>query len=846
MTAFTVTAARNIDELASKTGGDTYAVNGGTLTIDQDSRYGANQNTSASLGNITVSSSLGGLVSIDGRYVRLIPYSSGSGNVPAGGATVSQSATSGKLIGVWSAINAAPVAAGAAMPASGFIKVKQVSGTFASGALTGIGATATGADVAGWIEVVGDQSATMTLPRLGTLEIKGAWFEVGTTSGSAATTYQLPTSGQSQWFPGVFVETGVGTGDFEFYPCAGSLAVANAVGTDDGRGKLCWISTAGVLRFGSDGTNIVGYVPPSGRKVVLPNVILVNCATTARTANVVPNTTLSTRYDFTTTSGGAVSIDKAAMSWYPAFSKAATLTLSNTGINDQLSLNYLGDVATLTKVGIGATAAQNNLAFSATGCINGITMTDCVLLRYGAGYVASIQDSEAVAITRCKSIELTGWTSGYHSLHLNRVKNSSMDELLVGPGNIQLDACTNLTASNLTHMGRLGSGSTRGGTIVVTGSGCANVKVDGVFGIDADGYVTSPPIAVYGYGSDGVDISNVGSPSNPLNLASGLASFTTTYSKNLRVRRCYFNTNAGSSLLTVDSSNSFVTVENCYRVGGTSSADYVYNLPAQNMLVRGFRTSVQPANTPTPLSYGSHWHDFFISDTTGTLRLEFNEPSDFTSGLVTTTGNAKFTGTGYIAMPSIGDSVTVEMNYFALGHTGLAAVTPSLEYGTFAKYTWEYQINTGSGWSAWKDLTSTNLGAEAGISPTIGVKLKVRATTNTVNTDAIAALRISTTTTLTDQRTLYPLDGYALTLSGLPHEAEVRCYVGAKDGTATEIGGTETSGTTFTFTHYSAGQSGFIHVIHPDYKLKEFDYTYAASDREIPMQMDRDTWYSNP
>ncbi len=48
MAAFTISTAQNIDQLTSKTGGDTYSVSGGTLTIDQDSRVGLNKSTSAS------------------------------------------------------------------------------------------------------------------------------------------------------------------------------------------------------------------------------------------------------------------------------------------------------------------------------------------------------------------------------------------------------------------------------------------------------------------------------------------------------------------------------------------------------------------------------------------------------------------------------------------------------------------------------------------------------------------------------------------------------------------------------------------------------------------------------
>lgn len=58
MATFTITTPVNIDSLASKVGGDIYNINGGYLTIDQDSRFGLNQNTSASLGNMTLSATL--------------------------------------------------------------------------------------------------------------------------------------------------------------------------------------------------------------------------------------------------------------------------------------------------------------------------------------------------------------------------------------------------------------------------------------------------------------------------------------------------------------------------------------------------------------------------------------------------------------------------------------------------------------------------------------------------------------------------------------------------------------------------------------------------------------------
>jgi hypothetical protein len=53
MATFTLTQDTNIDALTNRTGGDVIVPNGFSLTIDQDSRYGLNSTTTASLGAFT-------------------------------------------------------------------------------------------------------------------------------------------------------------------------------------------------------------------------------------------------------------------------------------------------------------------------------------------------------------------------------------------------------------------------------------------------------------------------------------------------------------------------------------------------------------------------------------------------------------------------------------------------------------------------------------------------------------------------------------------------------------------------------------------------------------------------
>ncbi|MBV5331312.1 hypothetical protein JZU69_02665, partial [bacterium] len=129
------------------------------------------------------------------------------GNVPTIGTTITQGGVSGYLLGVWASLASAPTAVAAAMPASGFIKFREVSnGTFSSGALSGIGASATGPDVQGWMEVVYDQAANITLTRLNKHTTRGGRFYLDNTTGVLGQTFQVPTNGSNSYPVGAWIE----------------------------------------------------------------------------------------------------------------------------------------------------------------------------------------------------------------------------------------------------------------------------------------------------------------------------------------------------------------------------------------------------------------------------------------------------------------------------------------------------------------------------------------------------------------------------------------------------------------------------------------------------------------
>lgn len=80
--------------------------------------------------------------------LKWIPFNNGSGTVPAVGTTISQGGVTAELAGVYSrGMYDYPTPAGDVMPATGYIQISSLAGgSFSSGALTGISASATGAE----------------------------------------------------------------------------------------------------------------------------------------------------------------------------------------------------------------------------------------------------------------------------------------------------------------------------------------------------------------------------------------------------------------------------------------------------------------------------------------------------------------------------------------------------------------------------------------------------------------------------------------------------------------------------------------------------------------------------
>lgn len=835
----------------ARAGGDTVDTNGFSLTLDQDTRYGLSGTTSTSLGSVTINATKGGNLFIDATKVWLIPYNTGSGSITAGTQITTTGITS-NVIGLYSAINVAPVLTGVA---TGWLKVTNASGTPpSSGTFTQAGFTFTisGAPIKGFIEVVGDEASTINANRLGTVTMTGDWFEVGTASGSSATTYQLPTNGAIQYYQAVWVETASGSGVYEAYPCSGSLVAAASTPTDAVRGKVCWISTAGVLRLGSDGTNTVGFVPASGCKIRVPNILLNNCTTAARTANVLPNATLATRYDFTTTGGGVVSMDKVNSNWYLSFSQAYSTNLSYVATGEQVNANEIAQPLTWDNVVVGQTAAQAQIALVMSLCFAGGTISNCVWTRATQATALAVR-----TLTDVAGFTFTGnrWFSRVLRAATNtmmasdtRVANSTFTNE-VNMGMVNLATCTNVTYTNTTYYDCITTtGSANPISCFQPSSGSSNIKIDGLtFGGLTNVHPYTAILSVAAAGCTNIKLRNIGtSPSSQLSLGSANQTGTVcaiaagAAASDVKMQRI-FTSATRTNLYSGDNSSTRITAENCM-------GDYA-DVPVNNMLnLISKGIGATPTYAAQTAVYGTHWFDHFTSATVGRVAILMNEATTLTAGQVSLTGGAAFTSAGGLYMPVIGQTATFEMPYYALGHSSFTNSALVMAGGTVGNYRFEYAIdkNDGAGWSA---LTASAYTAAAlatalsalTISPVNGFKLRIKVSTTTTNATAITSMYIITGTSAANQANYYPLDAITLALTGLVSGSDI---VVLAAGTETErVNVDANAGTTYSYV-YSAVEAVDIGVFKAGYvPFYIRNYTLSASDSSLPVAQVADRNY---
>lgn len=595
------------------------------------------------------------------------------------------------------------------------------------------------------------------------------------TSGVANQQIQFPAPLANTYYAGVWIETGVGTDTYEFYPNTGLAAGTGtaSVGTEAARGKVVWfspINTQGICRIGGDGTNTVGYLPPSGCKIRVPNVVCLNTLKNVNgaAANAVPNTTLASRYDFTTTGGGVINIDKMMCGWYPIFAQAYSVAITNTCIQDSLNMSELALPLTMTNVGVGCTdSTRTAVALVVSLCFAGGTITDCKFSRNlmtSTVYTTTLTDCFDFDFDNCnfQSWPIRVTDGNGRALLATRVNDSTWtDTKWIGAG-CSFVTCTNITVTDSSYMDVAGgSTQTTVGTYAFsTSSNSNNVVFDG---LDFGGVTNVHPyagISTILSASQNIKIRNAGSAASPLSLGSANQTGSLAISaagaglNNIEFKRLYFsNQRSGTAMLaaaTWDNSINTVTLENVW-TGASTGAGYV----SLNTLMKGIgNTAVLTAGNTS--QYGHHFADFFTSSTAGRISLLCNEKttvepsaSAYTIDVEgNDTGTTGFTSTGIFQNPNGGDQITWTWPYYVIGHTaftsGGTSTYPTL-VSTNPENQWlSYQLDTGSGFSGtYKNLYLQN--GVTNVAVTNTTTLTLTTGTNAVFTGSISSTTLTVT-----------------------------------------------------------------------------------------------------
>jgi hypothetical protein len=791
----TVTTTVNYDDAAISglLNGETITINAGGVTVNADVRW--NQQA-AVLGPVTISSTLGGSFLVDGTQIWEVPFSASSGNVPtqaalgSNGVTGGTSGATGELTRVWATGSLDPETAAAAMPATGFIKLRSRTGNFQAGETItlpgGATVTASSAGKRSWVHVAGrsvltGNGSTITIPRLGTCSFTGDWYELGTTDGTDNQTIQYPVADQC---PAIWIETAAGSGVYEIWLNAGTrwtdgLAL---ISTTDKRGTYFGCTNAGVITLALRGANNNGLKPPTGCKIRIPNLICSNAEATNYAVNTQPSSQAQ-RYNFTTSAAGGLNLYRVSSNWSHVCSSAYVVSIVDSGINQPIQLSSVGTTTTITNVGCANVDSSTHTVFSLSSSYGGAAITDSFFAVTVVRTLVSVSSCSDIIFTRVRAdvfpaagVIAQPLTNAQAYVLFGAVNVEMIDCIGIGATAVLANPAIGLTITRLKYAS-LTNGTTQTNStnpaFNITNSS-KDIVIDGFESFDGLANV-QPYTSLITLASnvDGIEIKNIGTPSAPYdlgNLSSRL--ITASATRNLKMRRVYTsNTRIGG----INLANSVQDVD-LFNVWGDTTDAII--LSSNNTIYRGGRFS--SPTTGNSATYGTHWMDAWTSTTAGFITIACNEPSPQTLAQCTATLDSTlgsgFNGGGSVRMSKLTDVVEWTMPYYALGVTGFANVAPTITGTNAANHTLQFQWDTGSGFNGtWLALTGANLSGIGAINPAIGVKLKVRATVNTAASgNLLTYIRIDTVTNATDQQIEYPLPGSIVNVNNLISNSRVK------------------------------------------------------------------------
>lgn len=829
---------------------DTHTISNQTIfTIRTDTYACSNHSTAVgSLDTVTFTGT-GGELRFDPTYVRHVSYTGGSGVSPAFGSTISQGGVSGVFLGAWTTWQSEPIVPGSAIGVSGFIKIGGTTGgEWTAGALTGVSATCLGASSQSFIEIRGADTATITVPRVGKVESVEAWFEIGTTTGVRGQVIPCPTTATlASTFPGVWIETAAGSGVYEPYASVGAVVALATHRTDDSM-KVITQTTSGI-RIGNDGTNFAFYLPPTGCKVRIPAIILTNCTRTTAGSGprVLPNATVGTRQELVTTGAGYFDLRGMVSQWYMNLQQAFYVKYKSCAVSDLMNLYEIASPLDVDDCIVAPTAAQINTALNVISCFAGGKIKNSVFnvfsLAAAGRYAAQLHYVTGVQFTNNKylSATLRGHANTGVITSTQAVDCTFTDQKFIGGRGLFVGAqrCTFNGTVYYDHTITTTTSATNPMYVLDFSTGCSGIVVNGfALPLPANGPYNGLTNVSACYNTL---VKNIGtSATAPLVMnasVTGLGVNAAGNNDGVAIKRMFLsNTRVGPYSFVNSDTN--ILIENV-------SGDYADTTVQAGLNATMKNVGITSATTGQGSTYGTHWITRFISTTSGFAEILCNEPTTTSAPQCFVSGGApQFNSSGSLLLTKVGDSVTWEMPFFAIGYTAFSNTAPTITgtnvtFGTrWGNHDIEFQVNTGSGYGGtWLNLTAANLIAQT-FNSTSGFKLKIRATCAIASaTNVITNMRVALTTTSSDQSTkLYPLNINSVSFTGIPADTDM---VVLTAGTTTVLYSLDAA-STFVYT-YSGSQTvdvGFIKQGYVPYYIRNLSLT--AVDSSIPVAMTAD------
>lgn len=761
MANITVSTSSNFDDAANLglLNGEIITINSdAVLTINSDVRWSQN---AAVPNQIDV---VQGKLLIDATEVWWIPYDGGTGTVPALGTRGTQNVTRsgtpiGEFLGIWTALGVAPTASGQTTPSTGYLKLRSKSTTLndndvltlSNGATVTINSTTGGQR--GWIHYVGAEGTTssngrVSVPRLGELQTLGDWFVLGTSNGTSGQTFQHYVA---DFVPALQVETGNGTGVYEWWGNAVAADFTATLITTDERGRYFTSTSAGVITFGGA---TFGKLPPNGARIRVPNIHVSSSTSTNWAANTFNNTTLTNRHGFVG-SGGLIDINYVILNGGVTSADSLQWKVANSCGADAAFCDNAGtappnNISSVIFDNVAAARMQtavNAVCYSITYCSNvqflncssfqssgvgpqtgGYTINNCTNVTIDGCTVLSGKSIDPVVINYCNGITISNM----------KIASAATNQPISMTGN------TDIIVTNLSITARVtetGSLSTYG----ISFTGCVNVLVDGVSKFQG---TSTPSLYLINAISQtkNIRIRNIGTRASPLTMPTGRGTIRLTNCADIFVSRIYSSAGTQATDSAIYSNNCDNLVVSDYGDPSDTTSQVLWLDATNTTFIKRsasggskiYQATLQNGRTPNTIrAFGTHFFEEEVSATEIQLTINAGiEKSNYQLSIDAYTddvGTILREGTNGLLLRTLNDQVTWTWNYWIRGLTGFVNTAPVMSGSNTTNITLTYDLDKGNGFSGtFKAATGANLSGETGILPT-GVKLKVRAKCTTGN-----------------------------------------------------------------------------------------------------------------